>query len=92
MALPLPRESVIATSPACHGRFRLSATTVLSPKLFAEPSGHYPPPLKVVGKQRNRIVNLLEAGSEVSIQKQPLSCQLDLAVLTINQANAELNQ
>ncbi|WP_210164167.1 hypothetical protein, partial [Mesorhizobium sp. LNHC252B00] len=23
------------------GRFRLSATTVLSPKLFAEPSGHY---------------------------------------------------
>lgn len=41
MALPLPRESVIATSPPCHGRSPLRASAVLSPKLFAEPSAHY---------------------------------------------------
>ncbi|MER9776505.1 hypothetical protein, partial [Mesorhizobium sp. M0220] len=34
-------ESVIATSPPCHGRSPFRASAVLSPKLFAEPSGHY---------------------------------------------------
>ncbi|MER8976146.1 hypothetical protein NKI18_27205, partial [Mesorhizobium sp. M0800] len=34
-------ESVIATSPPCHGRSPLRAGAVLSPKLFAEPSAHY---------------------------------------------------
>ncbi|MER9445531.1 hypothetical protein NKI79_30050, partial [Mesorhizobium sp. M0340] len=34
--------SVIATSPPCHGRSPFRASAVLSPKLFAEPSGHYP--------------------------------------------------
>ncbi|MER9776763.1 hypothetical protein, partial [Mesorhizobium sp. M0220] len=32
---------VIATSPPCHGRSPFRASAVLSPKLFAEPSGHY---------------------------------------------------